>query len=105
MTKLQNEVTSPMKMEEQNFKQKGKTICSEVNKELFLVHPSSTQMIGQKRKQVKVYRPKSQVLNSQEKMRQGTDGLTLTLGEQNTSTRCPPSVTLPIGDEALSYKK
>lgn len=59
---MQDGATSPLKMKELDYKQKDKVRYGEASNEPFLLQPSTDRVIGQKRKQLKVYRPKSQVV-------------------------------------------
>ena len=64
-------------------------------------------MVGQKRKQLKVYRPKNQILNSEEILVRQTSNLAPAIGGLNNSVGCSLPIALPVGDVCLSesYKK
>lgn len=103
---IQDEVTLPIKSKEQTHKQKAKVEVGIVSKEFALAQSNVTKVTGQKRKQLKVYRPKGQVQVHEEKTHD-VSNLASTLPGRNPSGECPfPYLTARGDDDQIdSHKK
>jgi hypothetical protein len=107
LMEIHQEVSSPKKQIDPSTKLKAKWEVNNVGKELSPGQEWTVNIIGQKRKQVKVYVPKRQIQTTKEKMIQSETNLALMLEEQCADSVISPPMLATSGDDvqAESHKK
>ncbi|XBI85862.1 hypothetical protein VPH35_093929 [Triticum aestivum] len=104
---VQGEVVSQTMLQNQSFKQEATLTVGNMIKEQSPLQNTTAKIVGQKRKQTKVYKPKGLVQNSHEILMLENSKPTCTTGKHDVNAVDTNPTLVPSGDDSLSdcYKK